>query len=75
MKSARVRQLRAARMIQVLCRYGFMSASKAAMGLIGVDCGPVRPPLRNLSGEELRGLSNELAGFDVFSRSLRPNET
>ncbi len=72
--AARAAQLQAARMIEVLGKYGFMAASKAVMGLIGVDCGPVRPPLRNLTGEELASLARELAAFDVFSRPLRQPE-
>jgi N-acetylneuraminate lyase len=74
LEGARAAQLEAARMIEVLGRYGFMAASKAVMGLIGVDCGPVRPPLRNLTGEELASLARELAAFDVLSRPLRRPE-
>ena len=69
--SARAQQFLAARMIEVLGKYGFMAASKAIMGLIGVDCGPVRPPLRNLTSEELAAMARELAAFDVFSRPLK----
>ena len=47
--AARAAQFQAARMVQVLCEFGFSSAAKAVMALIGVNCGPVRPPLRNLS--------------------------
>src|SRR5262249_24786703 len=65
---ARAGQVQAATMIQVLGRYGFLAASKAVMGLIGVDCGPVRPPLRTLTGEERMSLAEELRSFDGFSR-------
>jgi N-acetylneuraminate lyase len=75
MEAARAGQLQASRMIQVLGKYGFMVASKAMMGLVGVDCGPVRPPLRNFSGEELKSLVRELEAFDGFARPLRRNET
>lgn len=68
--AARQRQLQASRMIAVLGKYGFMAASKVVMGLIGVDCGPVRPPLRNLSRDQVRALAEELRGFDVFARKL-----
>jgi N-acetylneuraminate lyase len=73
-KSARAKQLQASRMIQVLGKYGFLAASKAVMGLIGVDCGPVRLPLRNLSRNELVSLADELSTFEVFCRPLRRPE-
>ena len=72
--AARARQFQAARMIQSWAKYGFMAASKAVMGLIGVDCGPVRPPLRNLTGEELTAMAAELDGFEVFDRPIRAPE-
>ena len=64
-------------MVQVLGKYGFMAASKAVMGLIGVDCGPVRPPLRNLIREELTAMAAELeSAATVFDRPIRRrNET
>ena len=47
--AARSLQLEATEMVKTLCAFGFMAASKAVMALIGVDCGPVRTPLHNLS--------------------------
>ena len=49
MAAARAAQLEATEMIKTLASFGFLPASKAVMALIGVDCGPVRPPLRNLN--------------------------
>jgi N-acetylneuraminate lyase len=68
--AARAAQFQAARMVQVLCGFGFSSAAKAVMGLIGVDCGPVRPPLHNLSTAEPSALAEKLDSFDVFARPL-----
>jgi N-acetylneuraminate lyase len=68
--SARARQFQAARLVQILGKYGFMAAAKAVMGLIGVDCGPVRPPLRNLTNEELIGLAADLGRLEVFDRPI-----
>jgi N-acetylneuraminate lyase len=68
--AARAAQLQASRMIQVLCEFGFSAASKAAMALIGVDCGPVRSPLHNLSTEQVAALARKLAPFDVFARPI-----
>lgn len=69
--TARSLQLQAAEMIQALCEFGFMAASKAVMALMGVDCGPVRTPLHNLSRPQLDALAGKLATFDVFSRPLK----
>jgi len=46
-------QVRGVEMLAVLRRYGLIPAGKAAMSLVGTDCGPVRPPFRTLTTEEL----------------------
>jgi N-acetylneuraminate lyase len=71
LKAARAAQLQATRMVQVLNEFGFSAASKAVMALIGVDCGPVRPPLHNLSPQQLDVLAQTLAKFDLFSRPIQ----
>ncbi len=74
LEEARARQVEAAALVQLLGKYGFLAASKTVMGLVGVDCGPVRPPLRNLTGEERGRLAIELQSFDLFERPLSPAE-
>ena len=54
--AARAAQLEATEMVKTLASFGFMAASKAVMSLIGVDCGPVRPPLRNLTPAQIDAL-------------------
>src|SRR5260370_4623262 len=46
-------QMTAIRIIAIMSRYGGLPAGKAMMKIAGIDCGPVRLPLRNLSSEEL----------------------
>ncbi len=70
LEEARARQAEAATLVQVLGNYGFLAASKVVMGLMGVDCGPVRPPLRNLTCAEAASLARALEAFDLFSRPL-----
>ena len=53
MATARSAQFRATEMVKILAALGFTAASKAVMTFIGVDCGPVRPPLHNLSPVQL----------------------
>jgi N-acetylneuraminate lyase len=66
--AARAAQLEAAEMIKILYEFGFMAASKAVMSLLGVNCGPVRPPLRNLTASQLDALAGKLTWFDTFTR-------
>jgi len=66
---AQVAQWQAARMVQILAGYGLVPASKTVMRMLGIDCGPVRPPLRNLTANELEALERELVALAV----LQPN--
>jgi N-acetylneuraminate lyase len=65
---ARALQLQAMRMIQTLCEYGFLPASKAVMAMVGVDCGPVRRPLCNLEPAEVATLAQRLGSLEVLSQ-------
>ncbi len=69
--AARKAQLQATEMVKTLATFGFVAASKAVMAMIGVDCGPVRPPLRNLTTAQTAALADKLASFDVFARPLK----
>ena len=68
--TARQAQLQSVRMIRILQEFGFSRASKAMMRLIGVDCGPVRLPLRAMAEAEVRELARRLEGIEGFSRPL-----
>jgi N-acetylneuraminate lyase len=67
-------------LVRALLRFGssFMAAGKAVMNRLGIDCGPVRSPLRPLSAEQASQLDEQLTrlGFDDYcskttSRPLR----
>lgn len=60
-------QARAQAFIDVMLRHGGLSAGKAIMKLIGVDCGPVRLPLRNLTGAAESRLRADLAALGFFN--------
>ncbi len=73
--TAEAEQLRAVEMIQTLLRHGGLPAFKAVMKMIRVDCGPVRPPLRDLTLEERHHLHQDLERigfFDYCSTCQRP---
>jgi N-acetylneuraminate lyase len=64
--TAREEQSRANAMIAIFIRFGGLSAGKAIMRLIGLDCGPVRLPLRSLSETKEKELREELERIGFF---------
>ena len=68
---ARQLQLRSIQMIRTMAAYRGQPAFKAAMGLIGLDCGPNRLPHQNLTGEELRNLQKDLDLIGFFDWARR----
>ena len=70
--AARRDQMRAIEFIGVLDRHGGLAAGKAVMKLIGLDCGPVRLPLRALTGRDEASLREglERIGFFEYASQL-----
>jgi N-acetylneuraminate lyase len=68
---ARAEQGKSIDLIKTLGEFGFLAASKNVMAMLGVDCGPVRPPLRNLTVDQRLALWERLSALDVFPRPLR----
>ncbi len=71
-ESARTDQATAAEFVAILQRFGGLRACKAAMGFIGVDCGPPRLPLRCLTPQrtdELHSALEQIGFFDWCNRS------
>ena len=68
--SARRHQSQAIGIIAIMSRYGGLPAGKAMMKLVGLDCGPVRSPLQNLSLEAFQSLTRELEQIG-FPASIR----
>jgi len=61
--------------IGVMARGGGMGANKAIMGLVtGIDCGPVRLPLKNLSAAQQRTLRRELKAVGLFDGLARSRD-
>jgi N-acetylneuraminate lyase len=52
--------------IDVMVRAGGQSAGKAIMKLVGLDCGPARLPMRNLSEAEVGVLRAQLEAIGFF---------
>lgn len=71
LEAARAFQGQSIDLIKILGEFGFLAASKSVMAMLGVDCGPVRPPVRNLTLQERQALWERLRPLDVFPRPLR----
>jgi N-acetylneuraminate lyase len=71
LEAARRDQSRAMDFIEVLGRHGGLSAGKSAMKLIGVDCGPVRLPLRPLTDKDEKSLRDELERVGFFEYACK----
>jgi N-acetylneuraminate lyase len=70
MEMARRLQQASVDVVKVLNRYrGGVVAGKAIMKMIGIDCGPCRMPLKNLSEAELDAMRGELSAMDFFRLS------
>lgn len=67
MATAQSEQARAMEMVVLLHQFGGLPTGKALIKIIGIDCGPVRPPSRPLSSEEYIKLYAELKRLDFFS--------
>jgi N-acetylneuraminate lyase len=66
-ETAQSEQINAVKMVAVLIKYGGISAGKAMMKMIGLDCGPVRLPLRNLTDNQYKACYEELSQIGFFS--------
>lgn len=65
--AARTGQHEAVRMIRTLQKYSFLPAAKSVMSFLGINCGPVRVPLHNLSASQKSMLRAELQELPAFS--------
>lgn len=59
-EEARRLQAESVRLVRLLQGYGYMAAAKTVMSFLGVDCGPVRSPLQNLTVEQAAELRQKL---------------
>jgi len=74
LEQARKLQKQSVDMIQVLIKSpgSFNAVGKSIMTMLGIDCGPVRPPLENITRtqyENLRAELNKIGFFEYCSRS------
>ena len=70
---ARRLQLKSVEMIQYIVSSGlpFMSASKAIMGMIGIECGPPRLPLTSLTKQQIDKFRAGLEKINFFDYACK----
>jgi N-acetylneuraminate lyase len=64
--AAREEQYRGSRLVQLLISYGYMSAAKAIMEMLGVPVGPARLPHSALTAEQNNSLRRQLETMGFF---------
>ncbi len=58
------------RLLSILFEFGVLPGGKAIMGLLGIDCGAPRPPLKGLEENQIRLLKRKLDESGLFERLL-----
>ena len=65
--TARRLQRKSVELVRVMERFGGIAGGKAIMKVVGLDCGPVRSPLRPLTEADEANLRHHLAAVGFFS--------
>jgi N-acetylneuraminate lyase len=66
-ETARMYQMKSIKIVMVMLKYvNAIVGGKAILKLSGIDCGPCRTPLRNLSEQEMVALKNDLEHEGYF---------
>lgn len=60
-------QYNAMNFVKILSRYGFHRASKATLGILGLDLGPVRLPQQSLTVTEIGSLETDLKQSGILN--------
>ncbi|HVK11636.1 MAG TPA: dihydrodipicolinate synthase family protein [Gemmataceae bacterium] len=67
MQKARTLQRKSVELVRVIESHGGLASNKEMMRLVGVDCGPVRPPLTPIEPTVADSLSSQLDDIGFFS--------
>ena len=67
LEKAQALQQRSVDMIRLLGKYGGIATGKAYMKLIGMDCGPFRLPVKNMTASQMESFENDVKQLDFAS--------
>ena len=70
LETAQREQAKAVELIHALRPFGVLESGKAIMKMLGVDCGPVRPPLQEIDATTAGKVYRCIQHLDVFPREL-----
>lgn len=68
--TAQALQLKSVKLVQALVACGVLPGGKALMSLVGAECGPVRPPVRNLTAEQRTRLFQQVQALGILPEPL-----
>jgi len=71
-QEARRGQLEAVELIRICQRYGFLPAAKAIMSFLGIDCGPVRAPVKPVTERQISDLRHAVESLEILSPTVAP---
>jgi len=74
-QAARAAQVRSIKMIRLCQEYGGLPAFKFLMSFAGINCGPVRLPMGNMSDDDKRVLRTKLSGSQVIAPAGAANRS
>lgn len=66
LQTAAEMQWQSVKLVRIINKYGGLAAQKTMMKLSGVDCGPVRFPLVDLTVTEVKSMENDLKKLGFF---------
>ncbi len=67
LEKAQTEQFRSVELIKLLSSYGYLTASKAVMGMLGINVGAPRLPIRSLTSEQIKQLRTDLEQLGFFN--------
>ena len=75
LEQAQALQSLSASVVSEFHQYGGISTGKAILNMLGIHCGPPRPPLAPLSSGQCKTLYQKISPLDIFPHKLQSPET
>ncbi len=72
-EKTRVMQEKSVAIVRLIQEFGGIPGGKALMGALGVECGPVRPPLHKLTKDEIQTLRDKFMVLSSISKLSNPH--